>query len=175
MKQIPNHKRQQGLAVVIALLILIALSLIVLSGSRNSTMQLRMASNLQMRMEAVQNAQAGLDYAESIDPTTITTGMNYLCYGDMGSFYVGSVTQYIGSCGTSLTLPSPIDTDTGLILVRDNTLEGDLPPSMETSVGLIESSYFRAYSGHDKSAAGQGRAVLGTGIMKFKLTDTAFQ
>ena len=46
---------------------------------------------------------------------------------------------------------------------------------MATSVGLIESSYFRAYSGYDNSAAGQGRAILGSGIMKFKLTDTAFQ
>jgi hypothetical protein len=170
-----NIRQQTGLAMITAMMVLIALTLIILSGAHNGIMQLRMSSNLESRMEAVQTAQAGLDFADSVDPTSITTGLNYVCYGDMNSFYVASITAYASNCGTIGTLPSPIDNYTGLIMVRDNALEGDLPPNMATSIGLIEVAYFRAYSGYDNSSNGQGRVILGAGVMKLKLTDAAFK
>ena len=170
-----NTRRQAGLATVTALLVLIALTLIVLSGSHNGIMQLRMSSNLESRMEAVQTAQAGLDFAESIDPTDITTAQNFICYGDTSAFYVSTIAAYAASCGSATTLPSPINNNTGLVLVRDQGLEGDLPPNMATSIGLVEAAYFRVYSAFDGSGSRGGRTILGSGIMKFKLTDSAFQ
>ena len=164
MTRFTSGHLQNGLAMITVMLILIALTLIVLSGSRNSTMQLRMASNLQSRLEAVEYAQSALDWAEAIPPSSIQISDNYKCYGDMNSFYAPSISDYTASCIGTEALDAPIDTKTGLILVRDPGLEGDLPPSMATSTGLIETAFFRAYGGYDNTNEGQGRAILGTGV-----------
>jgi hypothetical protein len=167
--------KQQGLAMITALMVLIALTLIVLSGSRNSTMQLRMSSNLQSRVDALEYAQAGLDFVKNNNDIKAVTGVTSVCYGDMSTFYVSSVTTYSDNCTPTGPLPSPIDTKTGLILVRETALEGDLPPNMATSVGLVEASYFRVYSAYDNTSNGQGRTMLGGGLMKLQLSDSGFQ
>lgn len=169
-----SASKQQGLAMITALMVLIALTLIVLSGSRNSTMQLRMSSNLQSHVDALEYAQAGLDFVKNNSAIDFGIG-DSVCYGVMSTFYVPSVTYYSDSCTPSGALPSPIDTKTGLILVREQALEGSLPPNMATSIGLIEASYFRAYSAYDNTTDGQGRAMLGGGLMKLKLTESVFQ
>lgn len=167
--------KQQGLAMMTALMVLIALTLIVLSGSRNSTMQLRMSSNLQSRVDALENAQSGLDFTKNNNSISIGTGVTSVCYGDMSSFYAASITAVANACTPTDVLPSPIDTNTGLLLVREVALEGDLPPNMATSIGLVEASYFRVYSAHDNTANGQGRAMLGGGLMKLQLSDSGFK
>jgi hypothetical protein len=167
--------KQQGLAMMTAIMVLIALTLIVLSGSRNSTMQLRMSSNLQSRVDALEFAQSGLDFVKNNNSITIGTGVASVCYGDMSSFYAASLSTVSSSCTPTSVLPSPVDTNTGLLLVREEALEGDLPPNMATSVGLVEASYFRVYSAYDNTANGQGRAMLGGGLMKLQLSDTGFK
>lgn len=167
--------KQQGLAMITALMVLIALTLIVLSGSRNSTMQLRMSSNLQSRIDALEYAQSGLDFVKNNENITIGTGVSSVCYGDMSSFYAASIAAVSSSCTPTDVLPSPIDTNTGLLLVREVALEGDLPPNMSTSVGLVEASYFRVYSAYDNTDNGQGRVMLGGGLMKLQLSDSGFK
>jgi hypothetical protein len=147
---------------IVAMMVLIALTLIVISGSHNGVMQLRMSSNLESRVEAVQTAQAALDFVDGIDPATITTDLGNLCYGDTSAFYTQSLITYASTCVSTFTLPSPINTKTGLVLVLDEAEEQRLRGSSGDFTGY----YFPVYSTYDNSAAGQGRATLGAGSMK---------
>jgi Tfp pilus assembly protein PilX len=120
---------QQGTVMITTLMILIILTIVVLSGSQNSTMQLKMSSNLQSRMEAMEFAQAGLDFAESIDPVDIPISANNLCTTYHPDADDGSPTL---TCDTRLAMPSPFDntSSTGtswMVLKRDTGLEGSLP------------------------------------------------
>ena len=161
--------KQHGVAMITVMILLIVLTLIVLSGSRNTTMQLHMASNLESRVEALQFAQAGLDLVESIDPTLIPVGANTVC---------STFNPDEANCDISVDMPAPFNNESPngtswLSLKRDVGLEGSLPRNMETSANLVTSAYFQAYSTYDNTTNGRGRADLAAGIMKLKLNDTA--
>ena len=160
--------RQRGLVTIAALMVLIALTLIVLSGSRNSTMQLRMASNLQLRVEALEQAQAGLDFAANIKSTDIPVGSNVIC---------STWNPEANNCSFRVDMPAPLNDETDgtswLTIERDTGLEGSLPRNLATSEGLITFAYFKAVSTYDNTAAGQGRARVGGGLAKIRLNDTS--
>jgi hypothetical protein len=165
--KIPGN--QHGIAMITVLLLLIVLTLVVLSGSRITTMQLHMASNLESRVEALEFAQAGLDLVEGIDPTRIPVGINTIC---------STFNPEETNCDIAVDMPAPFDNTSPdgtswLSLKRDDGLEGSLPRNMETSKGVISSAYFQAYSTYDNTKNGRGRADLAAGIMKLRLNDTA--
>ena len=172
--RIQPFTNQQGTAMIVTLLLLIALTLVVLSGSRNSTLQLKMSSNLQSRIEAVEYAQAGLDFAESIDPTSIQINANTICSNYHPDADGASPTT---TCNQRITLPDPLFNDgtdnstSWLVLKRDAGLEGSLPRGLKTSANLLSAAYFQAFSEYDNSDNGQGKAELAAGIMKLKLND----
>jgi type II secretory pathway pseudopilin PulG len=173
MISIHRHSRQQGTAIIVVLLLLIALTLIVLSGSRNTTMQLRMSSNLESRIEALEFAQAGLDFAESIPPTAIPVSSNNVCSNFHPDADTGTPTL---TCDTRIAMPAPFDNSnpnatSWLVMKRDTGLEGSLPRGLKTSANLLSAAYFQAFSSYDNTANGRGRADLVAGIMKMKLND----
>ena len=153
---------------ITALMVLIALTLIVLSGSRNTSMQLRMATNQQLRVEALEQAQAALDFAEKIDPSTIPVGTNIIC---------STWNPEEAGCNIRVDMPAPLIDEEGgtswLTIKRDEGLEGSLPRNLRASEGSITFAYFKAISTYDNTAAGQGRAKLGTGLAKIRLNDTS--
>ena len=163
----PGH--QKGIAMITVLMVLIILTLIVLSGSRNTTMQLKMAANLESRVEALEFAQAGLDFVESIDPTLIPISANTVC---------STFNPEEANCDITFPMEEPFNNTSPngtswISLRRDNGLEGSLPRNLQTSANLISSAYFQAYSTYDNTTNGRGRADLAAGIMKLKLNDTA--
>jgi len=155
-----GFKKQQGLAMIVALLVLIALTLIVLSGSRNTTMQLRMASNMQSRVEALETSQAGLDYGFFLGQTTLRTTDDLIC------------TEHhpdLTCTKRSINLPPPLDdSDTGPSNLRIEKTGGGYEEG--TSISLGKKNYFRVESTFDNTANGQGRAKLVSGIKILEFT-----
>jgi len=177
MKEIQAINRQNGLAMATALIVLIALTLIVLSGSRNSTLQLRMASNLEARVEAVQQAQAGLDFVDSIPASGIIT--------DPGIFYSGNDPYGYSADSNNkpirdfATIPAGLDIDTvsskgWLYLLRDNRVS-----AVPEEVGDMElgwnAAFFNVISGYDDTAGGRGRAELSAGVFKLNPPEGSVQ
>lgn len=58
---ISHPGRQRGIALVMALMFLVIITLIALGSMRDATLELKMAGNEQLRVEAVQAAQTALD------------------------------------------------------------------------------------------------------------------
>lgn len=165
--------KQQGTVMITTLMILIVLTLIVLAGSNNSTMQLKMSSNMQSRMEAFEFAQAGLDFAESIDPVDIPVSANNVCSSFHPDADEGTPTL---ACDKRITMPEPFDNTNAsgtswLVMKRDTGLEGSLPRGLKTSANLLSAAYFTAYSVYDNTSNGHGKSELVAGIMKMKLND----
>lgn len=161
-----EFKTQKGLAMIVALLILIALTLIVLSGSRNTTMQLRMSSNFQSHVESVEHAQAGLDLAETIPAKKIPTSSNVLCTENHPG---------VNDCGPvdiedTVTMPTAMNYSSGgtssLVLRRDIATTSDRCPREGTSASTFSCAYFKAVSTFDNTGNGQGKTALVTGLIK---------
>ena len=154
--------KQQGTALVVTLLILLVMNLIVISGSRNTSMQLRMASNLQSRIEAQQIAQAGLDFAASLKADQIG-GATVIC----STYNPDGLT-----CGATIAMPSPFDntssTGTSWFHIEENDagLAGGCGRALSVSVGSFGCKFFEAYSTYDNTKNGQGRSTLGNGFMR---------
>lgn len=62
-----DPSRQDGVALMMALVFLIVITLIALSSMRGSTLELKMAGNEQMRVQAVQSAQTAIDKVSNIE------------------------------------------------------------------------------------------------------------
>jgi type IV pilus assembly protein PilX len=60
----PARDRQQGVALIVALIMLLLITLIGLAAARNQTMEMRMTVNTQNRALAMQSAEAALRFAE---------------------------------------------------------------------------------------------------------------
>ncbi len=166
MRHMTEFKKQKGLAMMVAMLILIALTLIVLSGSRNTTMQLRMSSNLQSHVEAVEHAQAGLDLAETIPAKNIPTSSDVLCTENHpGENNCGPV-----DIEDIVTMPTAMNYSSGgtssLVLVRDTASKGGACPREGTSTATFSCAYFKAISTYDNTGNGQGKTALVTGLIK---------
>ena len=156
-----QYKQQRGTVLIVTMLILIVLTLIVLAGSRQTTMQLRMSTNLQSRVDAVEQAQAGLDYAETIPGAKIPVAAQVLCTENNPDGY---------SCYPDpIILPAPMDSSSdgtsSLVLIRDNLSPGGCPRE-GTSASTFECAYFKAISTFDDTANGQGRSTVNAGLIK---------
>ena len=161
MQNYTSFNKQQGTALVVTLLLLLVMTLIVISGSRNTSMQLRMASNLQSRIEAQQLAQAGLDYVASLKASQVA-----------GASTVCSSFNPEHTCDVTVDMPAPFDNSSPdgtswLYLRKDDAgLAGGCGRALSVSVGTFECDFFEAYSTYDNTKNGQGRSTLGNGMMR---------
>jgi Tfp pilus assembly protein PilX len=90
-------KRQRGFTLVVALLLLVALSLIGVAGLRNVTLQEKMSGNMFFRTLAFSEAEATLQVAENV-------AFNQF----------GTVGASMPSCGSTATLVCPMDQGSSL-------------------------------------------------------------
>lgn len=161
MKSFKGINKQDGIAMIMALLILIVITLIALSGSRNTTLQLKMASNLQSRVEAIQFAQAGLDYAEVIDISGLSQFGDSVCTSGLTN-----------SNGNACNKGQINVNSTGVLNESDSTLlieHFGVGVLESTSYNVATADYIRVESTYDKTDDGQGRAKLIMGIKKLNL------
>ena len=179
-QQTISSGNQKGVVLIVTLLLLIIITLITLSGSRNTTLQLRMASNLQAQIEALQFAQAGLDFVEGFSKTDIN-----LDSGTIGKKFCTNnvptegVIDYAANCESQTTsllfvplAPMPLPLINKAELKEGNswvTLEHlNIAPCIDCDENFDE-VFVMVTSGYDNTANGQGQAVLSAGYKKLIL------
>ena len=178
-----NHKHQRGTVMIVTLLLLIVMTLIVLSSSKNTTLQLRMASNMESRVQALQKAQSAIDNViAKYDATDFTNDDIYICTDKkrintkcIGAGTFASTNPNFPS--QNITLDSTLldtSSSTGTSWVEIQRL-GDIQlPGLSADIGVVGASskqlfgtVFYIISGYDNTAAGQGRAEIIMGALKF--------
>ena len=165
MKTYSSAQKQQGTALVVSLLLLIVMTLIVLAGSRNSSLQLRMASNLQSRVEAQQWAQAGLDFAVTLTPAQ-TAGATSIC----------STFNPEETCAITIDMPGVFNNSSPngtswIYLVEAGGIGGsggsdDCGRALAIDPEFFDCTFYEAYSTYDNTKNGGGRSTLGTGMVR---------
>ncbi|MBS1212378.1 MAG: PilX N-terminal [Proteobacteria bacterium] len=156
-----NPKSERGAALVVALLILLVVTLFGLAAIGTSTMELRMAANTEARQQAVQQAQAAVDYL-TVTPSLlpVTGGVGYkLCTANLS-----------GCDQTNIDLPLPLNDDTGgpntLTVTRQNPGTGLPPRIMATSSAAFASAYYNATSTYDARANRGAKVSVVVGLMR---------
>lgn len=161
----PNANRQQGAALVTALVFLIIITAIALSSMRSSTQELRMAVNAEEKLGAAQRAQA-LSDAVSANPASTPV------VGDVGRrvctpFVAGNVPCH----DYTLILPADVSTvipaaDNRFVAVERLGAETrPCPRGIGVSLGEFGCAAFRVHSQYDGSANRRGRADVNEGVL----------
>ena len=101
MRMIGNRRKQQGAALIIALVLMLVLTVLGISGMNMATLELRMAANAQASQLAFQAAETGVDIALS-GPVSTAAPVPYAPQGlGDGSYeYEGSI-----SCVATTRVP----------------------------------------------------------------------
>lgn len=160
--------RQSGVVLVVALVLLVAITLLSLAGMSTTTLELLMATNQQARTNAFQQAEAGIDAVSSdLD--------NFAVSGAVGSERCTpgfDDTNTDVSCGASdLNVPAAYD------LTYSQAAVGRLPPRLQAAPRFIETSAeklkvatFEIDSRYDARDTRGGRAEHHQGIIVTVLT-----
>ena len=169
--------RQSGTVLVVTLLILIVMTLIVLSGSRNTTLQLRMASNLQTQIEALQKAQSAVD--------DIIANYNATDFRDDDLFICTEKHKSTSDCERFKTtgewlilnssyLDSTTSSGTGTSWVEIERVQENIDLSgFDIKAGFKGAgggnwfgTGYEVTSGYDGTESGQGKAIIKSGAIK---------
>lgn len=159
--------KQNGAALIIALVFLVAITLLGLTSIRSSTMELRMAVNEETRITALEQAQAMIDLVGSDDDnlpvTGVSGGTSVGCYKTDGYTPPSSIT-----CSTStLTLDTTeFDGSVYAEVVRLEPVVAPMPRGLGMSGDKFESALFGIVGGYDRSDEGLGAAEIEQGKLK---------
>lgn len=126
--------QQQGVVLIVALVLLVAVLVLSLAGISTTTLELRMASNQQARANAFQQAQSGIDAVKTdLDNFAVTglVGAVRCTPGfDDSRYYDADIT-----CGsTDVTIP------TGFSLTHSRAAVARLAPLLQPAPRFIETS-----------------------------------
>lgn len=156
-------KPQQGVALAIALMILVGVTVVSLSMLATSMLELVMAGNEEARTTAFQKAETGLD-AVAVD------GSNFQVFGAVGykNCTSGFASKYGGTCNaTSIALPTGFDaTGTEMNVAREAPLEQCPPRGMSTSCESYSVATFSIDSRFDATQTRGGRSDLIQGYLR---------
>lgn len=143
---------QRGATLVIALILLGALTMIAIASVDAGVMSLRVARNVEEQMNAFQLAQSAIDAVISNTENLPTTG-------PLDTLNAVSIS------GTTFT----VDSNSGetLAAAAERTLDCGLPPRLATGTSLLAFSSFsyRVHADVNRTATGRGRSSLRQGQM----------
>lgn len=155
---------QRGIALAVALILLVVLTLLALSGVRLSTMELRMSLNDELRVGAFEQAQSLVDGTVRIFSNTPI----------LGPGITRCARAISGVCSTAqatLALPARYTADVANTDVNVNVLIQRIPPqNAEPPVGTgfslssFDAAYMQVSGEWDKNSQGLGRAQVSEGI-----------
>lgn len=164
-----RHESQRGIALVVALIFLIVISIIGVSAVKFTSADVRSALNDEHRVAAFQNAQSVLDAIVS-DPNNtpvVGTGGYTICTEGM-------------EATTELPCDGTTQIDLGTTMFDDDISAGEVSASVQltafgrapprsrgraSSAALFRAANFRLQSTYDKTASGQGRTVINQGLI----------
>jgi len=162
MQSIRLPNTQRGVALAVAMMILIGVSVVSLSALTTSMWQLVMAGSEEARMSAFQQAQNGVN-------AVTVTNTNFLVAKGVGqnNCTSGFSSKYGVTCNdTSITLPSDYDsTGTEIGVERVAPLEKCPPRVMSTSCENFSVASFSIDSRHDATEARGGRTDVIQGYL----------
>lgn len=168
--------RQNGVVLVVALVLLVAITLLSLAGMSTTTLELMMATNQQARTNAFQQAEAGIDAVRSnLD--------NYRVSGPVG---VERCTTDFDNTSKYYDASAEVDCDSydisvpaGFDLDHSRVATERLPPLLQPAPRFIETSSeklkvatFRTDSRYDARETRGGRAEHIQGMLVTVLTPT---
>lgn len=173
MKPLKHYKHQSGAALFVALMFLIIITMLSLAAMRSSMLELRMASNQELKNTAFQHAQAVLD-------ATIGDSGNMPTLAGVGDTNcMGSDPGASGTCELS-----SVELDEGYLATNTEFFDGDItdgevysrvtrlapleraaPRSIGTSLSTFSVATYEVDAVYDLSNIGQGRARLREGLM----------
>lgn len=175
MKKTLSSNRQNGAALFTALMFLIIITMLSLAAMRSSVIELRMASNQELKNTAFQRAQAVVD-ATIGDSTNMPTladvgatncmasepsaGDASVCDAtgvDLDDNYLGTMTAYFDG-----------STENGEVyarVMRLGPLEKSAPRSIGTSAAVYSVATYQVDGVYDLSEIGQGKAQIREGLM----------
>lgn len=171
MRQQPMNtfpRRQKGVVLVVALVLLVAITLLSLAGMSTTTLELLMATNQQARTDAFQQAEAGIDAVSSVldnFPVSGLVGQERCTAGfdDTGTD--------VNCSSRDLVVPSEYD------LTYSRAAVGRIPPRLqpaprylETSAEKLKVATFKIDSRFDARAIRGGRAEHHQGLFVTVLT-----
>lgn len=155
-------RSQRGVALAIALILLVVLTLLALSGVRLSTMELRMSLNDELRVSAYQQAQSLVDvsirqFANTpvLSPDTVTCAR--------------ATTGCTGSDIGRVVLPTSYGADLSAnqvnVVIRGiQPLQAEPPVGTGFSIAVFDASYLQVTGEYDKNSLGLGKATINEGI-----------
>lgn len=157
----PRIPAQRGVALPVALVVLVGVTVISLASLRTGLLEMVMAGNEEARINAFQQALNGLDAVSSVnDNFSVTGGVGYTnCTpGHSGADTVCDA--------VTLALPDGYDaTHNEIYVERVGPLKTCPPRVMNTSCESFNVASFAAHSAYDDLAARGGRSVQKQGYM----------
>lgn len=155
LRRMPNlPRRQRGVALIVALIILIGVTLISLAGVGQSTMELRMARNLNASVDTFQTAESVIDViVQNADTALPTTG------------------PLLGPSNVTGTLPATtVFATTGGETITANAvrlLDCAPPPRARagSSITAFSAFAYEIVADVDRNATGNGRTGLAQGYL----------
>lgn len=148
---------QRGVALAMALILLLVLTVIGVVGMRTSILELAMSRNEQERISAFERAQSLVDAILSNSENFAVAGV----VGDEVCLRFGD-----GTC----TIDIPDDVVEGAHRPRSTGVTvyegcGAPPPATNSSSTLFDAANFTVEATYDGAEAKQGRATIGQGVM----------
>lgn len=171
MKAAP--KRQEGVALLVALVLLVAITMLSLSGISTTTLEYLMATNQQARVNAFQQAESGID-AVIPNPDNfqvsglVGAGRCTTDFHDISKYYE---TNDVACAGVDLTIPGGFDLTYSRVAVeRLPPLLQPAPRFIETSAEKLKVAMFQVDSRYDGREVRRGRAEHNQGMFVTVLT-----
>lgn len=172
MKTLPS--RQSGVVLVVALVLLVAITLLSLAGMSTTTLELLMATNQQVRINAFQQAEAGIDAVSSdLDNFAVTgaVGNNRCTPNFHDSRYEENISSEIVCGPNDLDVPTDYDrTNSRAFVARLTPRLQAAPRFIETSADKLKVATFKIDSRFDARQERGGRAEHIQGMLVTVLT-----
>lgn len=159
--------RQRGVALAVALILLVVLTLLALSGIRLSTMELRMALNDELRVAAFEQAQSMVDgTVRTFNNTPILAPGLTRCAKAIPDKCT-TATLVLPNSGSAYGLDDQVaDTsvDVNVLIERIPPQNAEPPVNSGFSLSSFDAAYMQISGMWDKNAAGLGSAIVREGI-----------
>lgn len=172
MNVVPN--RQEGVVLVVSLVLLVAITLLSLAGISTTTLEFLMASNQQDRVDAFQQAEAGIDATASYGDNFQVRGLvgdSHCTPGflDTSKYYDASAEVTCNAFDVSI--PAAFDlTYSRVDIQRMPPLLQPAPRFIESSAEKLKVASFKIDSRYDARALEEGRAEHNQGVIVTTLT-----
>lgn len=168
----PN--RQRGVVLVVALVLLVAVTLLSLAGISTTTLELKMATNQQARVNAFQQAEAGID-------AVVTDLNNFPVTGTVGAERCttdfDNTSKYYDASGEVNCGSYDVIVPGSFSLARSRMAIERMPPRLqpaprfvETSAEKLKVATFKVDSRYDGRKVSGGRAEHNQGVIITVLT-----